>query len=178
MPCTKQITTQSPLPHIEGQALDDEEEIGPLHEDTIMDIGSLTYAELQKKIFQARKNHFPNDLTHPIFIKKKVIKMGTKNNPKAIFGTKFTFVGDSKSNTKYLIVQNRKMEKNLEASRKQIEQLEAEVQKVTPTQVYLEELQEAILGEVLAMGETMRNLYEELVSVHKVVSPLHDMQQK
>ena len=34
-----------------------------------------------------------------------------------------------------------------------------------------------ILGEVSTLGETMRDLYEELITIHKAVVHLHDLQQ-
>jgi len=49
MPCTQQITTQSPPPTTE-QAPSEDEEIAPLAEGQVMDIYNLNYDELQKKI--------------------------------------------------------------------------------------------------------------------------------
>jgi len=42
----------------------------------------------------------------------------------------------------------------------------------------MEELKETIFGEVSKLGETMWSLYEDVVTMHKEVVLLHDMQQK
>lgn len=133
----EQIISQSPPPLAKGKALDDEEEIAPLDEGLVMDIFSVTFDELQKKILQERNKKFPGDLTHHDFIKEKVIIMDTKKNHEVIVATNIAFVGASKPNIEYLMVENRQMENNLEVTRKQIEQLQEEVQNKTPTQVYL-----------------------------------------
>lgn len=54
---------------------------------------------------QARKKHFLDDLTHPAFIKDKVTVMDTKKNCEVITATNLAFTRDSKSNTKYLMVE-------------------------------------------------------------------------
>lgn len=64
-----------------------------------MDIYILTYDELQKKIVEARKKHFSDDLTHPTFIKEKVIVMDTRENLEAISAMNFSFILTCKSNT-------------------------------------------------------------------------------
>lgn len=166
----QQITTQPPSPPTEGQHLGEEEETFTLDEGLVMDIYSLTYNELQKKIVQESKKHFPNDLTHLAFIKEKVIMMNTKNNSEAIAATNLAFTRASKSNTLFN-GQEKKMEKNLQVARKYTEKFQEEVQKASLVQVYLEELKAAIHGEVSALGDTMRKFYEEIVCQH-------DMQQK
>lgn len=59
----------------------------------VMDISSLNFDELQKKIMQARKKHFPDDPTHLAFFNEKVILMDIGNNPKVISTTKLHSVG-------------------------------------------------------------------------------------
>jgi len=49
-----------------------------------MDIFSLAFNELQKKIMQERKKHLLDDLIHLATIKDKVILMDTKKNVEAI----------------------------------------------------------------------------------------------
>jgi len=39
-------------------------------------------------------------------------------------------------------------------------------------------LQAVIFSEVQALGDSMMNLCEDLVTLHKVIVPLHDMQKK
>lgn len=71
-----------------------------------MDICSLTFDELQRKIVQARKKHFSNDLTHPTFINtEKVNVVETRKNPESIATTNLAFARDSKANTKYLMAE-------------------------------------------------------------------------
>lgn len=65
--------------------------------------------------------------------------------------------------------------KDLEDARKKIQQLQAKTKKLSSTHVYLKEIQITIYGEVQALGGAMINLYEEVVTMHKVVVPLHDM---
>lgn len=47
--------------------------------------------------------------------------------------------------------------------------------KFSSKDVYLKEHQEAIYGEVQALGDTMMNIYEDLFTVWKEVVILHDM---
>jgi len=42
----------------------------------------------------------------------------------------------------------------------------------------MKEIQETIYGEIQALGDTMRHIYEELVTLHKEIVPLHDMKRK
>jgi len=42
----------------------------------------------------------------------------------------------------------------------------------------LEEIRAMILAEVSTLGETMQNLYEEFVRIHKEVVHLHGLHQK
>lgn len=98
-----------------------------------MDTYNLTYDELQKKIVQARKKKFPDDLTSLAFIRERVIIMDTRRKPEAIAAANLAFACATKSNIEYIVVENRLMEQNLQAARQQFEQLQVEVQKETPT---------------------------------------------
>lgn len=104
--------------------------------------------------------------------------MDTKKNLETIVTTNLAFVGASKENTEYMMVENRKVEKDLEATRQHIEKIQAETQRLPCAHMYLKELQASRFGEVRALGSTMTNLYEELVTMHKPIVPLHDMQNK
>lgn len=70
------------------------------------------------------------------------------------------------------------MAKNMEATKKQIEQLQVQNQKASYTNDFMKEIQETIYGEIQALGDTMRHIYEELVTLHKEIVPLHDMKRK
>lgn len=72
----------------------------------------------------------------------------------------------------------KQLENKMQVARQEVEQLRAEVQNEAPTEVYLEKIKANILGEVSTLGDTMKNLYEELVTVHKEVVHLHCLQQK
>jgi len=61
-----------------------------------------------------------------------MIMMDTKKNPEIISTSNLAFIVASKSNIKYLKVENRKMEKNLEVARQHIQYLHLKVQKVAP----------------------------------------------
>ena len=76
------------------------------------------------------------------------------------------------------MAENKYLAKNLQATRKGVEQLSAEVQNTSFAHVYLEELKETILSEVSTMGETMQSLYEEFVTMHKEFFHLHGLQHK
>lgn len=77
-----------------------------------------------------------------------------------------------------MMMENKQMAMNLEATKQQIEQLQAETQKLSSAHACLKYVQEAIYGEIQALGDTMRPLYDKLVPLHKAVVPLHVMQKK
>ncbi len=107
-----------------------------------------------------------------------MIVANTRKNLDAIVIAKLAFVGVAKSNTKYFMVQNKQLEKNLQVVRQEVEQLRAAAQKVASTQFHLEEMKASILAIVLTLGQTMWNLYEELLTMHMVAVHLHGLQQK
>lgn len=137
MPRTQLVTIQSPHPPTE-QAPREEEEIIPLDDDPVMDMYELNYDEIQKKIVEATLFFFSSyNLVSHASIKKRVIGTNTKRNPGAIFIAKLAFASATKSNIDYLVSENKQLEKKLQDARKEGEQLWAELQNVTPTQVYL-----------------------------------------
>lgn len=138
----------------------------------------MSYNELQKKIVQARKKHFPNDLVSPASIRERMIVVDTRKNPNSISATNLSFIGATKSNTKFLTAENKDLEKNLHVSRKDVEQLHATTQNPTSTQVDVEEMKAMIVSEVSTLGETMLNLYEELVSMHREFFHAHGLQKQ
>lgn len=74
------------------------------------------------------------------------------------------------------MAENKKLAHNLQVSRQEIEQLYTTTYNLVFTRVYLEEMRAMILGEVSKLGETMWDLYEELITIHKVVVHLHGLQ--
>jgi len=52
-------------------------------------------------------------------------------------------------------------------SQQKIEQIHVIVENIVSALVYLGEMRTPILGEVSTLGETLRDLYEELMIVHK-----------
>ena len=63
MAITQEIIIQSPTTPATEKYLSGEQENVPLGGCLIMDMQNLSFDELQKKILQARKKHFFNDLT-------------------------------------------------------------------------------------------------------------------
>lgn len=130
-----------------------------------MDTYNLLYDELQKKIIQTQKKHFLDDLAFLAFMRERVIVADTRRDPEAIASTNLAFAGAVKSNTQCLMAENKQLAKNLQVARKEVEQLRATTQNTASAQVHLEEMKVATLHEVSGLGETMRDLYEELVTV-------------
>ena len=102
----------------------------------------------------------------------------TRRDLEAIASSNMAFTGVEKSNTQRLMVDNNKLAKNLQASRKEVEQLHATSHNATFAQVHLEEMKAAILNEVSTLGETMQDLHEELITVHKAVVHVLGLQQQ
>lgn len=137
-----------------------------------MDIYNLTYNELQNRITHERKKHLPNDLSHPTFMHiERVIITNTRRNPQTISIANLAFTGASKENIDFLMVEDKKMEKDLEFVRKQIEWLQEGNQNLSSRYAYLWDLWEAIYGDIWPLGDIMRHIYEELVTLNKVVVP-------
>ena len=88
----------------------------------------------------------------------KVIMTETGRNTVTIVASNLAFEGVSKSNTKYLMAENRKMLNKLQAARQEVEQLQEEFQKEIFAQACLEELKASILGEVSTCRAFMRSL--------------------
>lgn len=175
---TQQVIIQSPPPLATELDPSEEGEVFPLDDGPVMDMYNLSYNEFQKNIVQVCRNHFPDELASPTIIRETVIVTDIRKNLNAIFVTNVTFEGATKSNTKYLMTKNKKLAKNLQDARREVEQLHVAAQNVTSTHVHLEEIMAMILGEVLTLGETIWNLYKELVTMLKEVVHFHGLQQK
>lgn len=173
-----QVIIQSPPPLAAEPASSEEGAIIPLDDDMVMDLYNLSYNEFQNKIVQARRKNFFYNHTSLTFIKERVIVADIRKNLNAIFKPNLAFAGAAISNTLYLMVENKQLAQYLHAAMQEVEQLRAIAMDISSTQVYLEEMREKILSEVLTLGETMQNLHEDLVTVHKAIVCLHGLQQQ
>lgn len=124
------------------------------------------------------RNIFQVILHLPHLLGKRVIVSDTKRNLETIASANLAFVGESNSNTQYPMAKNKKLVKNLHTVRKEVKHLYTTVQNASSTQIHLEEMTVAILSEVLTLGETMRHLYEEHVTMHKVVLHMHGLKKQ
>lgn len=172
-PSAPQVTVQSPSPPAAELTLSKEGDVVLLDDDPTMDLYNLSYDEFQKRIVQARRKHFPDDHASLAFTRERVIVAGTSKNPNAIAEANSAFAGATRSNSHYLMAKNKQLAQNLQGAQQEIEQLCASAQNVIYAQVYLEEMRATTLGEVSTLGETMRDLYEELITIHKAVVHLH-----
>jgi len=82
-----------------------------------MDMYNMTYDELKKKIVQEWKKHFPYDLASPTFIRGRLIMIGNRRNPSAIFAANLAFTGAKESNINYLMAENKQLAKKLQTTR-------------------------------------------------------------
>lgn len=117
-----------------------------------------------------------DDLASPTFIRERVIVADTRKNLNAIVTANLAFASAENSGTDYLMAKNKELAKKLQVVRQEVEQLQEAAQNTAFTQVYVEELKAAILGKVSTLEETMQNLYEELIIMHKEVVHLHGLQ--
>lgn len=76
------------------------------------------------------------------------------------------------------MAENEKLAQSLQVDMQEAEQLHAAAQNAVSAWVYLEEMIEMILIKVSTFGETMWNLHEEFVTVHKAVVHLNGLQQQ
>lgn len=106
------------------------------------------------KVGQVRKNYFLDYLSSPTFIRERVIIAYTRKNPFSITVAKLAFKSATKSNTNYLMVENKQLENNLQVFEKEVKHLYAVVQSKSFARVHLEEMKQTIL-EVSTLGETM-----------------------
>ena len=99
MPSAPQVTVQSPPPPAIELAPNEEGDILPLDDDLVTDVYNLSHNELQERIVQTQRKHFPNDHASPAFIGEKVIVQDTSKNPNAIVEANLTVTGAARSNT-------------------------------------------------------------------------------
>lgn len=83
------------------------------------------------------------------------------------------YAGSASLNVKYLMAENeQQLAKNLQAARKEAEQLQPKMQNGVST---LGVMRTTILSELLSLGETMWKVYDGFVKVHEVVVRLHGL---
>lgn len=93
-----QVIIQSPPPPVTELAPSEEGDIVPLDNDLVMEVYNMSYNELQKRIIQARKEHFLNGHTSLPFIRERVIVVDMRRNPNAIVEANLSFVGVMRPN--------------------------------------------------------------------------------
>lgn len=104
-----------------------------------------------------------------------MIVSDTRKNPTTISQANLAYAGETSSNVQYLMVKNEKLEKNLQATRKEVKKIWESVQNA----VYaLGKMRTMILVEILALGDTIWNLYDGFVTTHKEFVCLHGLQQQ
>lgn len=124
MPSTQQVTNQSPTLSAAKSSLGEEGEIIPLGDDLVMDMYNFSYDELHNNIVKlACQEIFLDDLTSLPFMGERINVSKTRRDPEAISSYNFSFVGVANLNTQCLMVENKKLAKNLQAVRKNVEQL-------------------------------------------------------
>jgi len=64
-----------------------------------------------------------DDHASPEFIKEKVIVPYIKKHPVSLVDAILAYAGETSSNVKFLLAKNEQLAKNLQASRKEVEQL-------------------------------------------------------
>jgi len=82
-----------------------------------METYNFTYEELKKKIVQARKRHFLDNLASSTFIRESMIVTYTRRNLGVVVASKLTLASATMSNTKYLMEENKQLAKNLQVAR-------------------------------------------------------------
>ena len=70
-----------------------------------------------------QRKHFLNDHTLHAFIKERVIVLDIKHHPTTISEAILAYARETSSNAQYLMVENEQLEKKLQASRQEAEQL-------------------------------------------------------
>ena len=111
------VTSQSPPPPLSELVPSKQGDFVLLHDDPGMDVYNLSFDELQKKIVQTYRKHFPDDHRSPAFMKERVIVSSVRKHPVALVDTTLAYVGDTSSNVKFLLSKNEKIEKNLQDAR-------------------------------------------------------------
>lgn len=169
-----QIICQSPPPPVSEPILSKQGDIVLLDDDLVMDVYNLAFDELQKRIVQAWRNHFPNDHASSTFIKGRVIVSDIRKHPVSLSESSLAYARPTCSNVKSLIAKNEKMAKNLQVVKQEAKQLQASTQNVVSA---MGEMRKVILVEVTTLEETMWKLYDGFVTVHKEVICVYGLQQ-
>lgn len=117
------VISQSPPPPVVEPSPSEQGDTILLDDDPVMDVYHLSFDEYQKRIVQARRKHFPDDHTSSTFIKERVIVSNTRKHPPTIAQASLAYAGATSSNVQYLTIENEQLEMNLQAARKEAEQL-------------------------------------------------------
>lgn len=73
------------------------------------------------------------------------------------------------------MVENQQLAKDLDDVRKKTDHLHVENPWLYFVDSHLKELQTMIYGEIQVLGDTMRHIYEYMITSHKEIVPLHEM---
>jgi len=111
-----------PLPVAEP-APSEEGDVVPLDDDKVINVYNVSFDEFQKNIVQVERNHFLDDHASPTFFRERVIVVDTRKNLNSIVEDNLAFTGESRSNIQDLMTRNEKLEQNLQASRKDVQQI-------------------------------------------------------
>ena len=97
--------------------------------------------------------------------------LDVRKNPNSLANATLAYGGATRSNVKFLLAENEQMEKNLQASTQEEEQLREH-----RTISIMSKMRKVILIEVSTLETTMRKIYDGFVTVHKAVFDVHVLQ--
>jgi len=90
----------------------------------VMDVCSVTFDHLMKRIMQQRHRYFPKDPQNPISVStENVITSNTRRNPKAIMAKNVAFATTTQHNCEYLLNENVRLRRELITVKKQVKHL-------------------------------------------------------
>lgn len=116
----KVISHSPPSPFLE-LVLTKQGDIALVDNDLVMDVYNISFDKLHNGIIQVWRKKFSNDHSLPTFIKERVIVLDTRKCIASLAERRFTYAGETSSNVKYLMTENEKLEKDLQATRKEAE---------------------------------------------------------
>lgn len=150
--------------------------ISPPQDDLVMDNYNLTFDQLKNMIVKEIQNYFPNDIAHPVSIHiERVIVPNTWKKMRTITIENAAFAEATKVNIDFLMKENEQLTKESASACQQIDQLLIENQRFSYTNSNRKELETTIFEKIHSLGDIMRQLYEKIVTLHKVAVPLHAM---
>lgn len=145
----------------------------------VMHIPNLTFDQLKNRIVQERRKCFHNEIAHPISIHTERVSVpNTRKHLKIVATTNLSFATTVKVTTYFFMEENKQLEKDLAVAGQQIDHLLTENHMLSLTNYHMREYRESIFEEIKPLGVTMRQVYEDMNTLRKVVIPLHTMQKR